>query len=259
MNARTADEGNGSVVESAQTPEGITDGHLTIVDRALQVQAPLARAYVRRLRAKNPGKSEEELLRNIERKFRGMLTATGAGIGGAAALPGVGTVAAVAMTVGEGAAFAEACAFLTLAAAELHGVDMRDPAKRRTVALAILGGEKGAEIITKALGKQGVQWNSLLAGTVPDFVMTAVNKQVKKWIKRRVAARMGGVWAGRMIPFGIGAVIGGAGNFMIAKSVIDAEREVFGHVVKTIEGEVVSNGNAVEGSAGHGSQTNHPS
>lgn len=215
--------------DSADAKTQPDDRTFRIVDTALKVQRPLAATYVSSLRRKHPDLSEDDLVAHIEKRFSRMLTASGAGVGGTAALPGVGTAAAVVLTAGEGAAFAEACAFLTLAVAEIRGVDMGDAERRRAIVLGVLGGEKGAEIMGKALGRQGIQWSSVLSGVAPDFVVNAASKQFRRWIRRKVAARLGGVWAGRLIPFGIGAVIGGVGNHLLAKGVIDAEREIFSH------------------------------
>lgn len=209
--------------------KAIDDRTFTFVDTALRVQRPAAAAYVRSLRAKNPGMSDDELVAHIESRFKNIMTATGAGVGGAAALPGVGTVAAMALGVGDGAAFAEACAFLTLAVAEIRGVDMRDADRRRAIALGVLSGDKGAQIMGKALGRQGTQWESVLNGVAPDFMVNAASRQFARWARRKVLARLGGVWAGRLVPFGVGAVIGGVGNRGLAKSVIEAEREIFSH------------------------------
>lgn len=198
-----------------------------IVDTALRIQRPLAARYVASLRKKHPEYDDDALVHHIESRFQHTMTATGAGVGGAAALPGVGTIAAVALSAGDGATFAEAVAFLTLSVAEIRGVDMRDAAKRRVITLGVLGGEKGAELIGKALGKQGAQWSSVLSGVAPDFVVNAVSRQVRRWIRRKVVSRLGGVWAGRLIPFGVGAVIGGLGNRALARGIIQAEREIF--------------------------------
>lgn len=212
---------------AAQGSDGPDDRTFTIVDTALRVQRPLARKYVANLRAKHPELSDDELVRRIEKQYVQLMTATGAGVGGVAVLPGVGTVVALGLTAGEGAAFAEACAFLTLAVAEIRGVDMADKERRRAITLGVLGGEKGADIMAKALGKQGAQWSGVLSGVAPEFVVRAANTQFRRWIKRKVATRLGSVWAGRLIPFGIGAVIGGVGNRAIARSVVEAEREIF--------------------------------
>ncbi len=207
----------------------IDDKQFELIDKALAVQGPIARKYVDSLRRKHPDWSDDKIVARLEGHFTKLAVATGVGIGGAAALPAVGTATAVALTAGEGIAFAEACAFLTLGIAHVRGVDMSKPEVRRTVILAILGGEKGAAIVTKALGKNGLQWSTVLDGMAPPFIADAVNTQVNRWIRRTVTRRFTGLWAGRLIPFGVGAVIGGLGNKALTKSVIEAAREVFSH------------------------------
>src|SRR5690625_6200669 len=103
-------------------------------------------------------------MHGLTSRFTHLMTATGAGVGGVAALPGLGTAAAIGLTVGEGVSFGEACAFVTLAAAEIHGVDMSDPGTRRLVLTAILSGDRGTESMARALGKQGLQWSAVLGG-----------------------------------------------------------------------------------------------
>lgn len=228
--------------EDQQNEAILDEKQIDLIDKALALQAPIARKYVDSLRKKNPGMSDDELVREIEKRFTRLAVAAGVGIGGAAALPALGTVTAVGLTIGEGIAFAEACAFLTLGTAHVRGIDMSDPSARRTVILAILGGERGAEIVTKALGKGGLQWSSVLNGVAPSFMTDAVNKQVGRWIRRAIARRVTGVWVGRLIPFGVGAVIGGVGNKVLASSVIDAARDVFAHADEPVDSTVVAEG-----------------
>ncbi|WP_279062865.1 hypothetical protein [Dermabacter hominis] len=227
----------------------IDDKQFELIDKALALQGPIARKYVDSLRRKNPTWSDEQIIARLEGHFTKLAVATGVGIGGVAALPAVGTATAVALTAGEGFAFAEACAFLTLGIAHVRGVDMSDPTVRRTVILAILGGERGTEIVTKALGKSGLQWSTVLDGMAPPFVADAVNTQVNRWIRRTVTRRFTGLWAGRLIPFGIGAVIGGLGNKALTKTVIEAAREVFSHADEPVPSSLVDESES-EGSSG---------
>jgi hypothetical protein len=216
MNAKKNDEGT----ERSNPREGAVGGDsvptddriLTIVDQALRVQAPAAARYVEGMRRRHPDLSDDELVARTEAKFLSVATSTGAGVGGVAALPGVGTAVAVVLTTGEGVAFAEECAFLALVVAAIRGVD------------------KGEEIISKALGKQGLQWTTVLNGLAPEFLVNAVNEQVKRWIRKKLTRKLGSVWAARLIPFGIGAVIGGVASFAVARGVIAAERSVFSNV-----------------------------
>lgn len=205
----------------------LDDRMISVIDTALKVQAPLARNYVAKLEAKHPDWSREQLLAEVSRKFVKLLTTTGAGIGGVAALPGIGTAAAIGLTVGEGVSFAEACAFLTLSAAAIHDVDMTDAATRRLVMLGVLGGERGEKIIAKSMGQQGVQWDTVLAGGSGGLVPNLVSKQVSRYLRRKLMARAGGLWMGRLVPFGIGAAIGGFGSRAMATSVVEAVEEIF--------------------------------
>lgn len=166
------------------------------------------------------------------------MTATGAGVGGVALLPGIGTVAAIGLTVGEGVTFAEACAFLTLSAAEIFDVDMRDRNTRRLVMLGVLGGERGERIIAKAMGRQGMQWDTVLAGSSSGLIPNLLSKQVTRYLRRKVVARAGRLWFGRLLPFGIGAAIGGFGARAMARSVVEAVEEIFAQAPGVTEAEV---------------------
>lgn len=235
----------GDELEGGEFVEQMDERWLSVIDAALKVQAPLARSYVERLRAKRPEATERQLLEHVTKRFISLTTAAGAGIGGVAALPGLGTVAALGLTVGEGATFAEACAFLTLATADIHGVDMSDRSTRRLVLMGVLSGERGTEIIAKAMGKQGLQWNTVLSGG-GGFVPGLISKQVSRYVRRRVVARTGGLWFARLLPFGIGAFIGGFGARSVAKSVVEAMLEIFSYG-PTLQGELAGKRDTLEG------------
>jgi hypothetical protein len=221
--------------EEGALAEQIDERWLSLIDAALKVQAPLARTYVAHLRAKHPEATDRQLLAKVTSRFTALTTATGAGIGGVAALPGLGTAAAVGLTVGEGLSFAESCAFLTLAAADIHGVDMTDRDSRRLVLMGVLSGERGAEIIAKALGQQGLRWNTVLGGG-GGFLPSLVSSQISKYVRRRVVARTGGLWLARLLPFGLGALLGGFGARVVARSVVEALLEIFGPDAQPLEG-----------------------
>ncbi|AXK44811.1 hypothetical protein [Brachybacterium saurashtrense] len=229
--------------EDLSAGEQIDERWLSVVDGALKAQAPLARSYVTRLRAAHPEETERQLLQRVTSRFVAVTMVTGAGIGGVAALPGLGTAAALGLTVGEGVTFAEACAFLTLSAAEIHGVDMADRSTRRLVLMAVLSGERGTEIIAKAMGTHGLQWNAVLGGG-GGFLPGLISKQVSRYVRRRVVSRTGKLWFARLLPFGIGAVIGAVGARVVARSVVEAMEEIFSHRT-VLEG--APRGGALEG------------
>lgn len=224
--------GDGGLVEEIDEP------WLDLIDTALRVQSPLARGYVASLRRKHPEATDRQLLEHVTTRFTTLTTLAGAGVGGVAALPGLGTAAAVGLTVGEGISFAEACAFLTLASAEIHGVDMTDDATRRLVLMGVLGGERGTRIIARTMGRHGLQWQAVLGGG-GGFLPSLISKQVSRYVRRRVVSRAGRLWVLRMLPFGVGAVLGGIGTRAVSKSVVEAMLEIFAHG-PTLEGEIAA-------------------
>lgn len=233
------------LTEDGEHVEPIDERWLSLIDAALKVQAPLAHSYVEKLRDKHPEATDRQLLEHVTSRFVGLTTLTGAGIGGVAALPGLGTVAALGLTVGEGVSFAEACAFLTLSAADIYGVDMGEETTRRLVLMGVLSGERGTEIVAKAMGKQGLQWNAVFSGG-GGFLPGLVSKQISRYVRRRVVARAGKLWLVRLLPFGVGAVLGGLGARSVARSVVDAMLEIFSHSA-ILEGELADGRAGLEG------------
>lgn len=242
--SREDQNGPAALPADGELTEQIDERWLALIDAALKVQAPLAHSYVRKLRQKHPEATDRQLLERVTKRFTTLTTAAGAGIGGVAALPGLGTAAALGLTVGEGATFAEACAFLTLAAAEIHGVDMTDKNTRRLVLMGVLGGERGTEIIAKAMGKRGLQWQSVLNGG-GGFLPGLISKQVSRYVRRRVVARTGKLWLMRLLPFGLGAILGGLGARAVSKSVVEAMLEIFSQEL-TLQGELAEEQSALD-------------
>lgn len=225
--------------------EQLDERWLAVLDTALRVQAPLAHSYVLRLREKHPEATDRELLEKVTGRFTDLMTLTGAGIGGVAALPGLGTAAAVGLSIGEGVSFAEACAFLTLAAADIHGLDMSDRNTRRLVLMSVLSGERGAEIIARSLGKQGVRWSSLLGGGGGGLIPGFVSREISRRVRRTVVRRAGGLWLVRLLPFGIGALLGGLGARAVSRSVVEAMQEIFSQAT-LLEGEIAGDPGRLE-------------
>src|SRR5690606_30282245 len=98
-------------------------------------------AHVARVRRTNPEASPARVIRILEKQYLRAVAASGGAVGAAAALPAVGTGAAVALTSSEVATFFSASAAFTLAVAEVHGIPVEDTARRRTLLLATVLGE----------------------------------------------------------------------------------------------------------------------
>jgi hypothetical protein len=196
-----------------------------ILDRALATQHGVVVSYVDRLRSR-PGATPSTVIVGLERRYLAGVTAIGAASGGAAAVPGVGTAAALASGVAEVAAFVEATALFVLAVAEVHNIKVDDPELRRAVVLAVLLGETGSAVVETA-GVAGSKWASVLSRGVNRDVIARVNKSLMTHLVARFGTRQGALALGRALPFGVGAGIGAAGNALLGRAAIRSARRGF--------------------------------
>jgi len=199
----------------------------SLVHRAADVNVPVARAAVAKLRSQHRDDSPTQLIDALSRRYLGVVTGIGAAAGGTAAVPGVGTVASIAVTGAEVAGFVEATAVYTLAVAEVHGVRLEDVEQRRALVFAVLLGESGAVLMEKT-ARSDAAWGQLLPRGVPRVAVEQANKVMNRWLLRRFGARQGAAALGRLAPFGIGAAIGGAANVALGRSVVVQVRRAFG-------------------------------
>ena len=124
--------------------------------------------------------------------------------------------------------FLEATALFILAVAEVHGLQIEDLERRRTLLLAILLGDSGASSVEKAAGCTGKHWGRLLTEAIPMPSITKVNKVLGRWFVTKYGTKQGILVIGRLAPFGIGAGIGGAGNALLGRTVVAGARRAFG-------------------------------
>src|SRR5262245_61149465 len=81
-----------------------------ILDRIMSVHRPAVLAHLRAIRSRNPGASPEAVQRILERRYLATVTTSGAGVGVAAAVPAIGTGAALALSGAETVLFLESTA-----------------------------------------------------------------------------------------------------------------------------------------------------
>ncbi len=231
---------------AAFTPEGQPKPALQqALSRAVESQRPLAQANLRRLRRKLPQATPGELALKLDREFINTVTGSGAAIGATAIIPGIGTLASLGISAGATLMFLEASALYALSIAELHGVHLDDPERAQTAVMAIMLGEEGTSLMQAfaghALGRGGTPlnaWGTALGKGLPSTAVKAIGSRVQKMFIRRLMLSQGGAMMGRLVPFGIGAVIGGAGNLMMGRSVVKATKIAFGPPPLDFRGEL---------------------
>jgi hypothetical protein len=198
------------------------------VDKAISVQQPVIARHVQRLRERRPDARPADVVGSLEKQYLAAVTGAGAAVGGTAAAPGIGTGVALALSAGEVVSFLEASALFCLAVAEVHGVHFEDLERRRTLLLAVVLGDSGANLVEKTAGRTGRHWGRLLTNKIPAAKIKSVNKVLGRWFVTKYGTKQGILVIGRLAPFGIGAGIGGAGNALFGRTVITGARRAFG-------------------------------
>ncbi len=229
--------------------EGSSGTIVSIIDRAQRLQSPAVAAYVRRMRSAHPADTPAQIIERLEKRYLTTVMSSGGAAGATAAVPGVGTIASIAAIGGESAFFVEASALLALAVAEVHGIPIDHAERRKTLVLAVVLGEEGVLALGKALGSKRNPLKSMAGGAIPTPALNNLNKALMKRIIKKYAARRAPLMIGKMLPAGVGAAIGGAGNRALGKRIIANATEAFGPPPPawTIEGTVVDPISALPG------------
>lgn len=199
---------------------------IELLDTGSRLQAPAVAKYVAYTRRAHPEENPAQAIARLEKQYLRAVTGSGSAVGASAAIPGVGTLTALAAVSAETVFFLEASAVFTLAVAAIHGVRPEHAEQRRALVLAVVLGDAGMEIVQKNLGTSAKDWGTAFAGHIPG--LSGLNDSlVKRFMLRFVTKRLA-MSAGKIIPAGIGAVIGGFGNRALGKATIANARRAFG-------------------------------
>ena len=201
---------------------------LLVVNKALKVQQAAVQGHIARVRRGRPDATPREVIKRLDRQLIAATTSTGAGVGAAAAAPGVGTGVALAVSGGEVLTFMEAAALYTLAVAEVHGVQVTDLERRRTLFMAVMLGESGTATIGQVAERTGQHWGRQLVHRIPMSQIKAINKVLGHNFVTKYGTKQGVIVLGRVAPFGIGALIGGGANAAMATMITRSARRAFG-------------------------------
>ena len=203
------------------------------LDKALAIQRPVVLAYLERVRGKRPHATPTQVIEQLERRYLTAVVGIGGASGAAAAIPGVGTGAAVATGAAEIAGFVSATAMYVLAVAEVHGVPVSDPEVRRALVLAVLLGE-GATVALEGAAGRAPHWAQVIGRSTSREKVAGINSRLAHLLLTRFGARQGALLVGRALPLGIGAGIGALGNAALARAAIATARRAFGPAPDTM-------------------------
>ncbi|MCV7196008.1 hypothetical protein [Mycobacterium angelicum] len=201
-----------------------------VIERSSRIQGPAAEAYVDRLRRAHPGASPAEIVTKLEKRFVSVVTASGAAVGAAATFPGIGTIAALSAAAGETAVFLEATALLVLALASVYGIPLDHRERRRALVLAVLVGDSGKNAVAEVIGSGRTTggWVSESMASLPLPAVSKLNSKMLKYFVKRFALKRGALMFGKLLPVGIGAIVGAIGNRLVGRKIVRNARSAFG-------------------------------
>lgn len=195
-----------------------------MLNRVVSMNSSLAREHVERF---GGGKSGHALLKRLDRQYRIAVSGSGAAVGAAAIVPGVGTAASVALTGGQTLAALEATMLYVLSYAEATEVQVDDIDRRRVLLMAVLLGESGQQVVEKVLGNGDEHWGSLIARGAPQELVSQVNRELRGRFFRKFGVQQGLMALARLLPFGAGAAVGALTGSAASGTVIKATRRAF--------------------------------
>jgi hypothetical protein len=201
---------------------------LALLDKAIELQTPLTERHVARLRRNRPEATPRQIVSRLNAELRAATISAGAGVGAAAAAPGVGTGVALALSGAEAVAFLNTTVLYILARGEVQGIKTEDIERRHTLVMAVMLGDAGAKGIGKVAERTGQHWARQVVRGIPQANINAVNKVLGRYFVTKYGTKKGIIVLGRVVPFGIGAVIGGTANGLFSQGIIVASNRAFG-------------------------------
>lgn len=198
------------------------------LDKGIAVQQPTVEKYIARAKQRNPTATPSEVIASLERQYLSAVIAFGCASGASAAAPAVGTGAGLIVNITEVGAFIDASALFCMAVSEVHGVQIHDLERRRTLLMGVLMGNGGSRIVEKVAGRTGTHWAKSVVKALPMARIDAMNKVLGPRFITKYGTKQGVLVLGRDLPLGIGAAIGAGGNAALGRMTVSGARRAFG-------------------------------
>jgi len=112
----------------------------------------------------------------------------------------------------------------------VYGIPADHRERRRALVLAVLVGDNGKSAVAELIGpgRTNGGWIAEGVATMPLSTMSRLNARLlKSWVKR-YTVRKGALLFGKLLPVGIGALVGAIGNYMAGKKLLRNARNAFG-------------------------------
>ncbi|MDI9588993.1 MAG: hypothetical protein QM234_08605 [Acidobacteriota bacterium] len=199
-----------------------------IVDVMIQIPDEAIDAKVNKLRIQYPDASPADLERIVTKQFRKLAANTSGATGAVAAVPGLGTAAALGVSSAQLIGFVSEAGYYVLTLAHIHGIPMHDMDKRRLLVLTSLMGEQGTQIATSQFGFSTITALKGYATDVQRQTIQKINRTLAKQVSKNVSKKGASAILGRLMPYGIGAALGWVIGRSMAGNVIEGVQHALG-------------------------------
>ncbi len=197
--------------------------------------------------AEADGDTVDERVKSIIKRFKRELTAVGAATGAVAAAPAIGTAAAASALAADMAWFGMRATDLIMAIGAANGHTESTPEERRAWVLAVLAfGEESAQQFTQlardvngtlapATDTLSDKAASILGGDALTLeALRRINTNLASQVATKYGTRRSVLAVGKLLPFGVGAVVGGTANYSFVRVVGKQSAQFFKSMVRTL-------------------------
>lgn len=239
------------VLQSDLVPDAVLQGAARAVTEAVDKAVTMRWAMALR-RADATEGTVEQRVQEVSKNFRKELTSAGAAAGAVAAAPVVGTGAAIATLGAEIGWLTMRSADLIMTIAAIHGHTEATVEERRSWVLAILAfGETAATEFASLADRMNVGPTTGKGLKMPLEVLERLNATLGASLISKFGTRRGALAIGRILPFGIGAVVGGGSNYAMIGAVAKHADAFFRATPITVNVRRID-GISVDGTSGPG-------
>lgn len=183
---------------------------------------------VSRLRAEDPTATPDQLADRLVRRTSKEMALGGAMTGGAAASPVAGVAVAAASAGADATYSVGKLSEMIMGLGIIYGHEHATVEERATWIWAVLGISEGAAVgLTGLAARAGSRGGARLVARLPTGTQAAVNAKLSRKVMARLSSGRGPWSLAALIPYGIGAGVGAAGNAVLAQSVGRAAKQYF--------------------------------
>lgn len=203
---------------------------LTMIDK-LAPDVQKVKEWVQEIKRENPELSRDQVAEYLSDRIVWLYTSQGAALALPGAIPGLGTLAQIGTEIStvsvDVTLMLRNQTYLAFAIAECYGFVGRETLIQDT--LICMGLWTNAVTLTKGglikLGTKAVEAN--FKKKFPAAILAAINRKVGTTVLTKYGTKRGGIAVGKLIPFGVGVVVGGGFNYLTMKNFANSTRKYY--------------------------------